>query len=223
MKSLRSNWKDTTILPVFLFQLCIVIFLFIPLTHKSDIIKYISTIILASNAVLGLYATESSKRVKYFGVFLAFSALIIQLFDSDYFTNKLIQIFAVTNWVCLLGVLLMVFVIKTFSSKDNDFHKIQGGIACYLIIGLFFSYIHLLIFIINPDAYVFNNKLLESNHPSFQIVYFSFTTLTSTGYGDVTPLIPLSQTFTIFQQTVGVLFPAIFIGYLISAATSQKS
>lgn len=223
MKSLRSKWQDTTILPVFLFQLCIIIFVFLPLTHASTIIKYLSTIILASNTILGLYATNSSKKVKYFGIFLAFCALILQLIDNDYFSNKVVQLFAVFIWICLLSLLLMVFINKTFSSIDNDFHKIQGGIACYLIIGLLFTYIHVFIHLIHPDAYVFNNQLIEKNHPIFQIAYFSFTTLTTTGYGDVTPLVPLSQTFTLFEQTIGVLFPAIFIGYLISAATSQKS
>ena len=94
-------------------------------------------------------------------------------------------------------------------------HRVLGAIALYLDIGLMFGTIYSLIWYFIPNSF--------TNIPSGQrwradgtIVYFSFVTLTSTGFGDVTPVHPIARTLTNVEAIIGQLFPATLLARLIS-------
>jgi voltage-gated potassium channel Kch len=53
-------------------------------------------------------------------------------------------------------------------------------------------------------------------------VYFSFVTLTTVGYGDITAVHPLARTLVIAEALTGQLFPAIIIGGLVSSALANQ-
>ncbi|MBW3603573.1 MAG: potassium channel family protein [Actinobacteria bacterium] len=53
------------------------------------------------------------------------------------------------------------------------------------------------------------------------MVYFSFTTLTTLGYGDVTPINSASQSLAVAEALLGVLIVALIIGRLVGAATGE--
>ena len=55
------------------------------------------------------------------------------------------------------------------------------------------------------------------------IAYFSFVTLTTLGYGDITPAIPLAKFLTYMEAMVGVLYIAILVASLVGARVSRQS
>ena len=83
-----------------------------------------------------------------------------------------------------------------------------GAAAAYLLLGLFFMFLYGLL--IKFDLTAFNN--IDS---PVDIMYFSYTTLTTLGYGDITPVSPLAKSFSILQAVVGVLFSAILVARLV--------
>ena len=94
-------------------------------------------------------------------------------------------------------------------------HRVLGAIALYLNIGLMFATLYGLIWHFIPNS--FNNI---PSGPNWQadgtIVYFSFVTLTSTGFGDVTPLHPIVRTLANVEAIIGQLFPATLLARLIT-------
>jgi hypothetical protein len=94
-------------------------------------------------------------------------------------------------------------------------HRVLGAIALYLNIGLMFATLYGLIWHFIPNS--FTNI---PSGPNWQadgtIVYFSFVTLTSTGFGDVTPLHPIVRTLSNVEAIIGQLFPATLLARLIT-------
>ena len=94
-------------------------------------------------------------------------------------------------------------------------HRVLGAIALYLNIGLMFATLYGLIWHFTPNS--FTNI---PSGPQWQadgtIVYFSFVTLTSTGFGDVTPLHPIVRTLSNVEAIIGQLFPATLLARLIT-------
>ena len=90
-----------------------------------------------------------------------------------------------------------------------------GAIALYLNIGLMFATFYGLVWYFIPNS--FTNI---PSGPHWQadgtIVYFSFVTLTSTGFGDVTPLHPIVRTLANLEAIIGQLFPATLLARLIT-------
>ena len=82
----------------------------------------------------------------------------------------------------------------------------------YLLVGLIFAYAFQVIYLFagtpsynNMNAYDFKGFL-----------YFSFVTLTTVGYGDITPVHPLARSLANFEALIGQLYPAILIARLVS-------
>ena len=97
-----------------------------------------------------------------------------------------------------------------------------GAICVYLLIGLTWATVYSAIERIEPQSFDFNNHRTTTTssgqtYTAFsQQVYFSFVTMSTLGYGDVTPRTPLGETATWIQSVVGQLYIAILIARLVS-------
>ena len=67
---------------------------------------------------------------------------------------------------------------------------------------------------IDPDSFLFNHY--HTNKLSIDMLYFSFTTLTTLGYGDITPVSYTAKMWAMTEAMMGVLFLAVMISRLVS-------
>lgn len=91
-------------------------------------------------------------------------------------------------------------------------HRILGAVAVYVLLGVAWGTGFQLIVVLRPGA------ILGGADPASldQAMWLSFITLTTTGYGDVLPVSPLARSLAALEAIVGVLYPAILIGRLVS-------
>ncbi len=94
-------------------------------------------------------------------------------------------------------------------------HRVLGAIALYLNIGLMFATIYRLIWYFIPNSLT-NVHGGAAWQAYGTILYFSFVTLTSTGYGDVTPVHPIVRTLANVEAIIGQLYPATLLARLIT-------
>jgi hypothetical protein len=90
--------------------------------------------------------------------------------------------------------------------------KLWGGAAAYLMIGALWSYLYAIVQYFYPGSFAIGGTPVEFGMGEF--IYFSFTVLTSTGFGDLTPYSRQARSLCIVQQVVGALFVAILIARL---------
>ncbi len=94
-------------------------------------------------------------------------------------------------------------------------HRVLGAIALYLNLGLMFGTLYRLIWYFIPNS--LTNIPGNADWQAYgTILYFSFVTLTSTGYGDVTPVHPLVRTLANVEAIIGQLYPATMLARLIT-------
>ena len=123
------------------------------------------------------------------------------------------------NAVAMLYCLaLSAYVLsEVFRASEVKRHQIEGAIAAYLLLGVAWSFAYNLVFMIRPESFTFGNAMLQ-NDPETQgrFLYFSFVTLTTIGYGDITPTIATTEMLSVLEALVGQLFPAILLARLVS-------
>ena len=90
--------------------------------------------------------------------------------------------------------------------------KLYGAAAAYLMLGVAWGYVYALIGYFYPGAYSVGGR--AETLPLVDAIYFSFTVLTSTGFGDIVPLRPQARALCVVEQIVGALFVAILIARL---------
>ncbi|MCA3002644.1 MAG: two pore domain potassium channel family protein [Rhodocyclaceae bacterium] len=95
-------------------------------------------------------------------------------------------------------------------------HRIQGAIAVYLLVGLLFGQVFRAIALHAPGAFLYLGKPAAYSDIVQHLTYFSFVSLTTLGFGDITPVHPIAKSMTLLAAVFGTLYPAVLIGRLVS-------
>jgi voltage-gated potassium channel Kch len=119
--------------------------------------------------------------------------------------------------VCL-GVLGGVIAGAVFGPGQVTWHRIQGGVALYLIVALLFAHFYGLLTVAVPEAFSGMPGGLNAHAVFYRgrLLYFSLTTLTTTGYGDILPLHPFARSLATSEAVIGQLFPATLLARLVT-------
>lgn len=96
---------------------------------------------------------------------------------------------------------------------------VRGGIAIYLLIGCFWALVFRIVTIMDPAAFTLSAQAHEFGHA---LLYFSFSTLTTLGYGDVLPLSDLARTLAVVEAIVGQIYLTVFIARLVGFHLVQE-
>ncbi len=105
---------------------------------------------------------------------------------------------------------------------EVDGNKIVGAVAIYLLIGLIWATFYLIILEFSPTA--FNGMEHFAWEDNFsKATYFSYVTLTTLGYGDISPAEPLSRVLVYLEAMVGTFYMAVVIASLISSHVSKRN
>jgi hypothetical protein len=101
-------------------------------------------------------------------------------------------------------------------------HRVLGAIVLYLNLGLLFAIVHRLVAELVPSAYTHIPPAQSEAAFRAALDYFSFTTLTSVGYGDIVPVSPLARSLSNLEATIGQLFPTVLIGRVVVLAMRER-
>ena len=110
-----------------------------------------------------------------------------------------------------LAIAIAVLIKKIFSETKITAETIKGGISVYFLIGFLWAYLYSLLLLLDRQALSFARGSFEYA----SLTYFSFTTLTTLGYGDITPINWLARNLTILESTFGQLFLTVLIARLV--------
>ncbi len=106
------------------------------------------------------------------------------------------------------------------------FDKVAGAISVYLLLGLLWTLFYGTAAVLQRGSFrgyevqALSDYLASGAEYSF--IYFSFVTLTSLGYGDLTPAQPFSQTLAWMESVTGQLFVALTIARLVGLLGREK-
>src|SRR5262245_13569376 len=111
--------------------------------------------------------------------------------------------------IALLATLTAIVLKQVFRTGPITPHRNQGAIVVYLLLGLIWGSAYQLLEILQPGSFQVPSG--QGGHPLEVLGYYSFVTLTTVGYGDVTPIHPVARALAIGEALIGQLYPAILI------------
>ena len=127
----------------------------------------------------------------------------------------------ITLMVFLLGETYYAGKQVLLSGRQIDRNIMVGALGMYLLIGLIWASVFLLILHFTPDA--FRGIEVRDYADNFSVaVYFSFVTMTTLGYGDVVPLTRVTQSWAAVEAMVGQFYIAIVMARLVSLHTANR-
>ncbi|MEO8507014.1 MAG: potassium channel family protein [Betaproteobacteria bacterium] len=113
------------------------------------------------------------------------------------------------------GVLVLAAVIamKVFAPGRITTDRIMGAVALYLTLGVAWGNAYEIVALLDHHAFAGASDAKSGVERWF---YFSFVTLTTVGYGDITPASRVAQALAISEALVGQLYPAIILARLVT-------
>jgi len=215
MKPITNFWKNDK---GFIWMLVITVLTLITSQLTEGVISHSKFIARFGFFLFTLIAIRSSalsvtgKSIGY-GIASSLLLIAIALIRTEIPWLILLYTIAATGYMIFIIVLV---VNQIFAGGAITVNKIGGGIAVYILLGHLWASIYVTIFIIDPTAFQYGGVLIQPAEALKHLSYFSFVTLTTIGYGDITAVSSVARPLVIMEGLLGQLFPAIFIAKLVS-------
>jgi hypothetical protein len=162
-------------------------------------------------SIKSIHTDRSWKKIVYVLIFLI---LVLSMLSKMFTFSFIVYI----NLTLLLFFFMGSFwaAYKQILFEGNvDSNKMIGSLSLYLLLGLIWTILYLLLIQLDPTA--FSGIEAGNWKQNFsQVAYYSFVTLTTLGYGDILPVNKVAQFFVYMEAIVGVFYMAIIVSSLIS-------
>jgi hypothetical protein len=118
-----------------------------------------------------------------------------------------------------IPVIIVRGLVRLLRDRGVTLQAVAGALAIYLMVGLMFAWI------ISFIAHVDSTPYFEQHTDGTQgdRVYFSFTVLTTTGFGDFSAATPAGHALAVIEMLTGQLYLVTVIGLLIGSFVSARS
>jgi hypothetical protein len=210
---LRERWNDP-LLTMLTVLLMLMLFVFAPLQAVG--IKVFQVLTFASALVLIASVFFMSGSPAVVVVLVAAFIMAGTAAVSRLTAPSMLDVYLLAGALLLMGITLGYVVARAvFAPGRVSYHRIVGAILVYLSVALIFSALFTIVGLLVPQA--FSGMVLEDNPAlASNVIYFSFVTLTSTGYGDVFPVHPVARSLCNLETIIGQLYPATLLARLVS-------
>ncbi len=126
--------------------------------------------------------------------------------------------------ISIVAFIVLGYVVArvVFEAGPVNTHRVLGAIVLYLNVALLFSTAYRFVGDIAPEAFGGLPDGAEEARGFAAIVYFSFVTLTSTGYGDILPINPFARSLANLESIIGQLYPATLLARLVAQHLQEQ-
>jgi hypothetical protein len=214
-KKFRTYWWGDKGLSALLVLLLPALFI-VPLLD-SDLARFMFGILFSLLLVSGVTNLSSRLLPRVSAGVLAGSTIAVHWLHEIYRVPILAAWAVFLSLICFL-LLALVIMRQVFQDGAVTVARIKGAMAVYILIGFSWSYIYQLIDLRVPGAFNFSHPPTNPDdlRHSADMTYFSFVTLTTLGYGDITAAHPVARMFVIIEALIGQLYPATLLARLVS-------
>lgn len=210
-----EKWFDISLYLLFL------VFFLSPFLDSVPLRMLISSVIFSMLMLAGVLSISGHRVFLFFGGMTACIAITLRW--MQHITPS--PAIAKTGSLAILIFLIMLNAMaltKVYGTGRVTMHKIKGAIACYILFGMTFSVLYGFLDQVLPNA--FNLPLDDGTFTTVRqemLTYYSFVTLTTIGYGDITPVHEIARMFAVLEGLCGQLYPATLLARLVSLEVSS--
>ena len=194
----------------------------LPLLNE-ELVMYtvVSDFLLSLIMIAGIYAVSPNRQLLTVAILLATLTIVI-IWSNILIPSRELIIMGLSLQIIFFILTITILLSHVLQYKRITADKIYGAICGYLMIGLMWSFGYTMIENISPGSFAFDHRLISTlyyglQQPNYfpQFIYYSFITLTTTGYGDITPLSNIARAISPLEAVVGKLYVAILIARLV--------
>jgi len=187
----------------------------------NDLIErdLLADIFLIGILISGVYALDRDPIA--LRISCGFAFIIIVLKVLSHVAGKIYYLHLIELIITALFIAQVLWMILNHILIEQEVTSdiVMGGACAFILLGLLWGYAYYILEILEPNS-------LKGIHPFSKepadYIYFSFVTLTSTGYGDILPISQKARGLALLEAIIGQLYLAIMISRLVSLHISNS-
>jgi hypothetical protein len=192
---------------------------FVPFLAKLLTLRLLADIFLTAILLAGIYATGQKKHQLIVAMLLGLP-LFLSNWSTYFVKSPILDIIGTIAGSLFFAYMIFILLSFLFRETEVTAELIYAAIVGYFFFGLLWNFLYRLMFSIDPNC--FQITLTQARGTHLMFVYFSFVTLTTLGYGDITPLSDQAYALTVLEAVVGQLYLAVIIARLVGIHISQS-
>jgi hypothetical protein len=206
----------------FFILLCLILGLIVlvPILNQFTAVRLFLDIFLTVNFISMVYVISNKKSFVIAGVLLV--AVMFVAFWMQYFIpNRGVAAIGMLTGVFFVGLVISSVLDSMFKSEGVDLEIIYMAILLYLLAALMWAFLYTFLELVDPAS--FN---IDLDHPKGYLLvfqYYSFVTITTLGYGDITPVTEVAKAFSVLEAICGQLYLVVVVAWLVGMHVSHKS
>ena len=198
-----------------------------PLIAGHAIAQSLLTLMLGFVLLSAVYAFRTSKIYFWIATTLMVPTFAMR-FAMEFRPGWTVEFIAALLSALFLLVTVVALVSRLFSIRSVSLDTISAAICAYLLMGISWGFLYAAVELKHPQS--FSAALLQTSTGEtapvvaslHTFVYYSFVTLTTTGYGDILPLSQAARILSMLEAVFGTLYIAILISRLVSLELAQS-
>jgi hypothetical protein len=211
-------WESEISLRIFFFTIIILNFVLTPLSSSHESGTFIARSFYLFLIISGSYALIKSRLITFIIISFSLVAFVVWFLS---FGNNIIWLSILDGFLQVVFYFLFLFLIliKVFKGGVFSIQRLEGAMTGYLLIGNLFATLYYTInLILGPNTF----HIPGGEHIA-NFTYFSFTTLTTLGYGDIVPVHSIVRSMSNLEAVIGQLYPAVLIARILSLENLKSS
>jgi Ion channel len=205
-----KEWPLTALVILAVIEL----FVIAPLAQKTGVPSIIQ-IMVAAAIFASILAVVWGNRIAVTAVVLGTATEVAATILRGVRPSEGTELLDFSAAIILVVGLTVVLAVAVFGPGQVTIHRILGAIAIYFSVAASFALAYRLLVALGPDAFR-PRSAGAPEHTFTALVYFSFATLTTSGYGDIVAVDPVARSLTNLESVFGQLYPATLLARLIT-------
>ena len=190
-----------------------------PLLGEYVNLNTLSDIIITAIFLSAIYAISQKERYLLIS-FLLLLPVLAAIWLSHFVNTPFLRLVGNCCGILFFAFTIIIILSAIFRENEVTLDVIYGAIAVYLLMALMWAFIYEVIDTLKPNAFSVTGEALEvSRHHFF---YYSFVTITTVGYGDITPVSLVARSFSILEMLIGQIYLVVLIARLVGIHISQS-
>jgi len=175
---------------------------------------FYSTILLSA-----AYAVSESLGYFFLALVLAGPALVLG-WINNFLGIPWLEFVAHVLTVFFLVLVAMLIVSHVLKTERVSGEKIYGALSVYLLLGVIWAFVFLIVDFLVPGSFRYGQ---DGALTGAEMVYYSFVTLTTLGYGDIVPVNPSVRALATLEAITGQLYLTVLVARLVGLHITHSS
>ncbi len=214
---LNRLWSQESGLSGMIILLAMMQFVLIPLFGSYSFFMVVLNVFWMLFLFAGIFSFSNSKKQT---ILISIIPILFVIFSwiNVFSTNLLVLISELVFSICTFLLLIILVLKKIFEPGPITAHRVIGSIVIYMLLAQLWTVVYVFFYQHISGSFQLTLPAFESNSIQANFLYFSYVTLSTTGFGEILPLHPLARALVNLESIFGVLYPVVLIGRLVSDA-----